>query len=270
MDCPYCFSSIHEDASICPHCRSDLGVIKPLLKRVTALEQQIQSLSSGFIASAASASAGAEANTAPGDAMAETTEPAETHEEAPWLELDWRRLVAGTLMVAIGLIFLHWLLIFIYDIRPLILRVVTLILPMLAGYVLFRRHVVSLPLLTFGSIGLGVVSVTGMLSVTGYLDGVAVWPSSTREWREVIEYVMGIALGLFSAGLVVRFQHDLSVSHALERRRKGHWFFLERNPDGSVKAAKFAMEVSKFVNAAAPVASGATALYAGLKSVMGN
>lgn len=269
MDCPYCFSSIHEDASICPHCRSDLAVIKPLLKRVAALEAQVASLSMGPIGSSISeaATAGAAQSLS---SEAHLGDESSSEELIEWDELDWRRLASGVLMMSVALMFLHWLLLFVYDIRPLILRVVTLVLPMLTGYILLRRHVVSLTLLTFGSMALGLMSVTGMLCVTGYLDGVSVWPTSPREWREVIEYVMGIALGLFSAGLLVRFQHDLSVSLAKERQRQGKWFFLERNPDGTVKAAKFAMEVSKFVNAAAPVASGATALYAGLKSVLGN
>ena len=269
MDCPYCFSSIHEDASICPHCRSDLAVIKPLLKRVAALEAQVESMSTRLVVSSISDIATAEPSNSLGP-EADSGNESSSEEFVEWAELDWRRVASGILMMSVALMFLHWLLLFVYDIRPLILRVVTLVLPMLTGYVLLRRHVVSLTLLTFGSIGLGLMSVAGMLCVTGYLDGVSVWPSSPREWREVIEYVMGIALGLFSAGLLVRFQHDLSVSLAKARQRRGKWFFLERNPDGTVKAAKFAMEVSKFVNAAAPVASGATALYAGLKSVLGN
>lgn len=269
MDCPYCYSSIHEDASICPHCRSDLGVIKPLLKRIAALEAQVSVLSSE-VKNPTTSVVEPSPNTSSWVASSSSTDtsPASLSEE--WFDLRWQRLVTGVLTTALGLIFLHWLLLFIYDTRPLFLRVVTLLVPMLTGFVILRRHVVSLVALALGSTGLGALAVSGMLYVTGYLDGVAVWPTTHREWREVIEYGMGIALGFFSAGLLVRFQHDLSISRAQEQARRGRWFFLERNPDGTVKAAKFAMEVSKFLNAAAPVASGATALYAGLKSVLGN
>jgi hypothetical protein len=40
MRCPFCAESIHEDAILCPHCKSNFAPLKPLLARVETLESE--------------------------------------------------------------------------------------------------------------------------------------------------------------------------------------------------------------------------------------
>ena len=41
MHCPYCVSDINDEAVVCPVCRRDLYLFKPLLARIEALEKQV-------------------------------------------------------------------------------------------------------------------------------------------------------------------------------------------------------------------------------------
>ena len=41
MTCPYCFEEIKDEALVCKHCRQNLMVFKPLVDRLSQLEEQI-------------------------------------------------------------------------------------------------------------------------------------------------------------------------------------------------------------------------------------
>lgn len=45
MQCPYCAEKIKNEALVCAHCGHDIGVIKPLMLRVVALEERLKELS---------------------------------------------------------------------------------------------------------------------------------------------------------------------------------------------------------------------------------
>ena len=41
MRCPYCVSEIADEALVCPVCKRDLYLFKPLLERIEQLEKQV-------------------------------------------------------------------------------------------------------------------------------------------------------------------------------------------------------------------------------------
>jgi hypothetical protein len=45
MQCPYCAEKIKSEAVVCAHCGHDVGVVKPLMLRMVALEDRVRELS---------------------------------------------------------------------------------------------------------------------------------------------------------------------------------------------------------------------------------
>lgn len=93
----------------------------------------------------------------------------------------------------------HILATFVLDASPIYLRIASILIPLPFGFALAIKKNISF----YGALVVGVaaaiVSVSGMLTVTGCLDQVPVMPTNWIEWKETLEYGLSIAMA-FGAG----------------------------------------------------------------------
>ena len=73
MHCPYCVSDINDGAVVCPICRRDLYLFKPLLERIDVLEKQLAA-QDGVLTDLTGASAGIVVEEAAGSRLEDETE----------------------------------------------------------------------------------------------------------------------------------------------------------------------------------------------------
>ena len=248
IDCPYCRLEVHAEALVCPHCRSPLGLVAPLAKRVSELESELAKLR------------GRLPNTSETVASAPTT-----WAPAPYLDLGLGRMWCAVGLATVANLLLHALLLFVYDLPPPVLRVATLAAPALICCVAYRRRRFRTgPLL--GAAGVVAVgSVLGMLGITAYLDSVPFWPQAPAEWRELLEYSIGIALGYAAGGFMARAL-DLA-----SRSMQGPSLLealLKRDDGGRRNVELVAERVNHLVTSVTPIATGALAMYSALRSLL--
>ena len=109
-----------------------------------------------------------------------------------------------TLLVALGALLLaHFLIIIHYDLSLIWLRIASLILPLLFGF-LYRQRTTEYLFsdLTVGFV-LAVAAIFAMSAIVAKVDKVPVLPIDMYGWREFVEYGASIALSFF-AGAVLR------------------------------------------------------------------
>lgn len=272
MQCPYCVSQISDQALACPHCTRDLYLFKPLLDGKAALEKALAAQQEQMAKLEARL---AELEQRPQAAMesAAVAIVEQAEEEAPPSVAT--RLGACLAMFAVPLVLLlltHWVLLFIYDVRPLYLRIATLVLPIPFGMVLARRYADMLGWSALTGLLLGLLSVFGMLTVTALIDNVPLLPQNARDWRETFEYVTGIGLAFFTGSLIGHAGH---AAQALRHRQPPKVIVLvarafKTNERGEMAVEALAKRIHKLVNTATPAVAGAASFYAGIRGVLGD
>lgn len=289
MRCPYCVSEIADEALACPRCTRDLYLFKPLLEKISQLEktvaeqaklptdaeQRIAALESEL---AALKAGGAQA--LPAEVVAEVTEAAAAVQaelegkpaEATGAPPGYYSAIAQALVPALALLLLaHWLMLFVYDVKPLYLRVATILVPVPFGFLLasqfpneFRRSAIA-------AAGLAFTGVAAMLTLTAVIDKVPLLPQDLRDARETLEYMLSIALA-FVTGLLLGEYHARKKLAELKSNRMV--LLLARafvpNEEGKLGIEKAVKKLTKLQEAVMPAATGAASIYAGIKAFLGD
>lgn len=258
-------------ASVCSHCTRDLVLFKPLALQLqtlkdevaqlkTLVQQQAQTLTqmqSQDIQSAALTYA--EKHDTPAQSL---TDPIASAPSRSWLI--WLGMVVLTI-TSIGLC--HWVLLFAYDAPPLFLRLLTIMLPALTGYICARRSGLGWPAQLAAALLVSVCSVSLMLGITALIDGVPLLPGNPRDWRESFEYTAAIGLAFFTGYLV----HRLMTRWRQKQNNKiSLQILLARDENGRLKITEISNQVHSLISAAAPLVSASVALYSGLKAFTSN
>lgn len=255
-------------ASVCSHCTRDLAPFKPLALQILALSDELSQLKSVVqeqqIALAELKShdlaALAQASSEKQVLASCTTEQASQVQGTALASLASLLTMVLITLSLVGLS--HWLLLFVYDARPVVLRLVTMGLPALTGYMCAHRCAIGMRVQLLSALVTGVASVWLMLSITASIDHVALWPDNPRDWKETFEYMAAISLAFFTGCLIRRF-----ITHwsAQQQNQISLSVLLERDEKGQFKIAEVTRQVQNLVSAMAPVVSAGTALYSGLK-----
>ena len=271
FSCPFCCSDVPLQASVCSHCTRDLALFKPLALQMHELSDQVEQLKAVVqeqqtaLAELKSHDIGALALAISEQQQMAPTAPAPPA-SAPGKPSWWALLaMALTTVALVGLS--HWVLLFVYDSPPVALRLLTITLPALTGYVCARQSGMGAVVQWLTAAVTGVASVWLMLWITSTIDGVPLWPNNPRDWRETFEYMAAISLAFFTGHLLHRFIQHWSKQ---QQNRISLSVLLERDEKGQFKIAEVTRQVQNLVTAMAPVVSAGTALYSGLKVFTGN
>ncbi len=256
MNCPFCQNPVLPKAHVCGHCGRDLLPWLSLLIQLDQQSQKIERLEKvlGLPGDV----------TLPGQKNLQASGPVDLPDPPP---VRWHahRLLMGVLVTAAILWSAHWLLLFVYDAPPLLLRVVTLLVPLLAALALNARGDVDWRSNLLAALILSIGGVAGMLGITTWIDEVTWLPTSKRDWIETFEYTVSIKLAWVTGHLVGlalnKGQRLLHEKRQLARTRGGH---------ETPRISDVSEQLQKLAAAAAPVASGLVAAYSGLKALMGD
>lgn len=199
MKCPYCVSELNEQALVCPHCTRDLYLIKQLLEKIEALEQQVRELT---VTTAAAAGIDQTAPAAP------ELPPAPFGTRSDWLFL-W---LAPLLLLLAA----HATITVVLDLNTLYLRLVSLLIPLPFAFLLMRRDR-SFPFWIGAAFTMAVLAVLGMSGVISLVDRVPMLPQDGREWREFAEYAVSIGFSYTTGmilGRMLRQRHEAVAPEA--------------------------------------------------------
>ncbi len=267
MRCPYCISEIDDAALACPNCARDLYLFKPLLEKIHQLEKAVAASAETRIAALEAEVAALKQATA--DAV--PVQPVVESRELGGGSSDYTLMLLKTLLPAFALLVAaHGVLLFVFDVKPIILRVATLLIPMPFGFLLASHFAGRFWKSTGAGFVVALCAVWAMLAVTAMIDKVSVLPQGGRELRETAEYVLGIGLA-FAAGIMAgeffpAFKEKGSSPHRvvlLVARA------VTLDDEGKLGIEKAAKQIDKLVKVAAPAAAGAASLYAGINSLLG-
>ena len=248
--CPYCAGELVPGVMACRHCGRMVGHLLPLLLRQSELSAEVAALREEM----ASLRVAASAPVAPVPAAAAV--PVDTPRQPHRTEATQpASLAAAVVIVVAASALLHWLLLFVYDAPPMLLRILTLLVPLALGLRASGSGGASLAAHALASACCGIASVAAMLAVTHLIDGVPLLPQDLREMREALEYCASIALAFLTGYLVM---------HGLRRARQ--------RPVPAASHGELVGYVQRFQQLAgllSPICAGGLALYSGLKSLGG-
>jgi hypothetical protein len=288
MRCPYCESEVSQAAIVCPHCTRDFYLFKPLLERLEQLEARLLEQTQGGIEAHEPRIATLESElaalkaaqpAAPGFAVSAATaghEAASRTAAPPLSRAAATKHYGVSLLLVLGpalalLLAAHIVLLFVYDAKPLYLRIVSILIPIPFGFALLVWHPHRFRISVTGGFGMAMVAVWVMLVTTAYVDNVPVMPQSSRDVREILEYMASIGLAFLTGLLLGKLRYRrLHVSPEPNRLAVFLAELFTTNKDGELGVLRVASRIQKAVATLTPIGTGVASIYAGIKALIGD
>ena len=209
MKCPYCLSDIDAEAYVCKTCTKDLYLFKPMLQKVSDLEEKLNNVS---------------------DRVTLESRISELEEELLYkkeLEAEGifgilSKISKFIILPLLILLFAHAAIVIIYDLKLIYLRLASIIIPMPFAFFLFQKKKNPVFPWFLGSLLLAFITVIGMSAITALVDKTLVMPRSIIEWKEFIEYSLSITFS-FLTGMLLgtisffkRSKHKIDINPMLK------------------------------------------------------
>ena len=237
------------------------GAAPALEARIKALEEEVaalkKALQGGGIGSGVNAAIAGDAVAAP-----------------ELLPQRWSRLAAAAVAVVIMLLAAHWMIVFVYDWPTLVLRLVSIAIPLpLAVWLTLRYRISPAMEILFGLV-IGAIAVFGMAYVTSIHEKTAFLPENMREWQETLDYIASIMFAhltgvLLSSAMQARSGAQNRDGEATLRLAQVIAFVTGRAVANGPQIKKHVETVQNVVSNLMPVASAIMAIVTGIKGILG-
>jgi hypothetical protein len=185
----------------------------------------------------------------------------------------WTRAAIGMATAIMLLLIAHALVVFVYDLPTLVLRLVSIAIPLsIAIWMTLRRRIGPWFEIAM-AVSVGLIAVGGMSYVTSMHEHTSFLPDSKREWRETAEYVASIAFAyvtgvLISGALQARAGAPNRAGQATLKLAQTIATVSGKAITTGPQIKKRVDQIQGLINTLFLLASAAMAIVTGLKSVI--